>query len=156
MATFKLKRTDHEELVFDGELLGEACSPRVETEDGQRGYDLALYAKSKNAFVASIVYVTTCRSEQTVAQAEVVDSPDDVEKMLLVYEPCEFVDRSMLNALPDEPRRRLRKKLYDTYDEQVSTILELLNSHCRQSPDRTDAESEATTKRGILDFLGIK
>ena len=158
MATFKVKRTDHEELVFDGELLAKSCSPGVESEEGQRGYDLELYKTAENRFVVSIVYVTTCHTEQTVSQAELLDTPDDVEKILLVYEPCEYVDRKMLRALPEELRHRLRKKLYKTYDDQVSTILDALTCYCRdwQRPKEAALESVATTKRGILGYFGIK
>lgn len=159
METIKIGRTDNEALVFDGELLAKASSPQYETEDGHRGYEVTLYARSEGGFVVSIQYLTTCPDERSVTQAEIVDEPDDVEKVLLVFEPCEYVDRKILRALPEEPRQKLRRALYRYYDDQVSQALSALAEHVgnwRLDSAKHEQPRVPEPKRGILSFLRIK
>lgn len=159
METIEICRTDNEALVFDGEMLAKASSPQCETEDGHRGYEVAIYSRSEGGFVVSIQYLTTCPDEHSVTQAEIVEEPDDVEKVLLVFEPCEYVDRKMLRALSDEQRQKLRRALYRSYDDQVSQVLGAATAHFgnwRLDSAKQEQPRVSEPKRGILSFLRIK
>jgi hypothetical protein len=158
MQKYEVQRTDYEPLVFEGDLLGTARSANYETEQGTRSYELSLYALADGGYVISIAYLTTCAQERSIIQAEILDAPQDVEEMLLVFEPCDPVDRKALGALPEEQRRRLRRKLCSTYDEQVSEILDVLKNHYGdwQGETKPAEQSASPPMRGILAFLRMK
>lgn len=158
MQKHEVQRTDSEALVFEGDLLRTARSANYETEEGTRSYELSLYALADGRYVISIAYLTTCAQERSIIQAEILNAPQDVEDMLLVFEPCEHVDRKALRALPEEQRHRMRKTLYNKFDGQVSEILDVLKTHCGdwQGGMKLAGQSAPPPKRGILAFLRMK
>jgi hypothetical protein len=161
MDKFQIKRTSEPDLTFEGELLAKGNSPNHQTAEGERGYELCLYARAGGGFVASFEYLTTVAGERHFTAAEVVDDPKDVENFFLVVEPCEYVDRQILEALPNERRLEFRKAMCALYDRHVDVILNALQeflttpqADVTQNSPKT--EKKPAAKKGVLGFLGLK
>lgn len=155
MPTFQLHPTNHHSLEFEGELLLGTSSPKHQTENGWRRYELALYKPSGAGFVVSMDFQTTCPNERCITQAEVVDEPKDVENVLLLFNACEYVDKRSLN---EDQRKKLRRELYRIYDEQVTQILDGLTEHGDEWQTKNvpaEDKGEPAPNRGLLGFLRL-
>lgn len=160
METFQVKRSGTDNLSFEGEPLAKVSTPRHEMNDGERGYELALYAESGGGLVASFEYLTTVSTEKPVHLADLVDDPKDVENFFLVIEPCEYIDNQKLDRLSKEHRAQLRKAMYTIYDGHVDVMLRALQDYLNTRKDAinqsTEKKDRTTSKRGMLSFLGFK
>lgn len=127
------------------------------TPDGERGYQLAVYAKSGGGYVASVKYLTTFPSERPVAIADCLDRANDVENFFLVVEPREFLRRDLLRQLPDDQRQRLKKSLRRIYDGHLDTILNITQEYASRHPDADGDVSDKTPRRnnGLLGHFGL-
>lgn len=120
MENFTVTRTGRAPLVFVGELIAE-----VEGDGDKRWHDLRLYRTQGGAYVAHVEYRTRWEGEIETSAAEACDSPEDVERFFLDYDPTAHV----LGYPPTGPQMqvkqdRLLRELRLRYDDQVSRILD--------------------------------
>ena len=159
MKSFNIKRTDHSDLEFEGELLGRVNTPHHATPDGSRGYELAIYAKSGGGYVASVEYLSTVPPEVPVASADFVERAKDVENFFLVVEPCEFLSQDLLRQMPDDQRQRLQKALCQIYDGHLDIILKTVQEYASRHPEHDideASEKESRPKSRLLGLFGLE
>lgn len=113
-----LPRTGLPDLVFDGELIGEAGQrPDTKPDWKVRWHELALYKTDSDKYVGYLRFCTEHDRETPQRIAIVAPSQDQLVNQLADYDPCEWLD-----PYPDHPkwqkkRERRAAALQDQFDE---------------------------------------
>ena len=121
MPTQTLNRTNGPALTFDGDLLTETPG---QVDDKGRRYVVAIY-RSEQGYVVEIRFWQSANVAPVIL-AEFVEQPEDVEKVLFVFEPLEHLPAEWIGDLNAEARRVLTSHLFKLYDKEVACALKEL------------------------------
>ena len=159
----RIQRTRGPEVTFEGELVARSPGDRNDDATGGRWHDITVYRTSTDKWVVCIHYDTRVPSEEPIVDAEVVDDPHEIELVLQIYQPNEYVDRTGLRTLSEEARNKLKRQLFATYDRQVEDVLTVLRAAnvLQESRPSTDEAEEGTSReagawQGLLSRFGLK
>lgn len=127
METIRLLPTRGPGISFEGDLVFHVAGNRDDDLTTHRCHDISLFRKpTDDQWVVRIEYHTSAPKEKTVTDVEVVDTLEDVELVLQMYQPNAYVDRAGLRGLYEEARRRINRHLFANYDRQVHHLLKTL------------------------------
>jgi len=138
MTTFTLPRTGFPDVAFDGVLLAEQHAPLEISRTGNRRHDIAVYQSTDGEVIVAIHSHSEEINELSDDFVEVVNSVDDVEEVLSLYEPH-------IHFVNEEPGRRadgfdtIAREVTRQYDLLVDTILREL-----ASANTTDSQGQST------------
>ncbi len=121
MTLYKLNRTNGPELSFDGELLTET---RGAPDPLGRRYVVAVY-RSRDGYVVEIRFWQAADAAPAIV-AEFVEQPEDVDKVLYVFEPLEQLAPLSTKDLSKDERQALTNQLFKLYDKEVASALKEL------------------------------
>lgn len=157
-----IQRTRGPEMTFEGELVARSLGNRNNDSTGGRWNDITVYRTNMNKWVVCIHYETRFPSEEPIVDAEVVDLPHEIELVLQIYQPNEYVDRTELRTMNEEARNKLVRQLFATYDRQVEDVLTVLRAAnvLQESRPATDEPESASSRetgawQGLLSRFGF-
>lgn len=129
MRTISLRRTDLNELVFDGELV---ATSNCHTGDRPTLHECSIYRTADGAWVVAICYHPEPPSSGR-ADAVVVDGWDNVVEVLSRYPVTHVIASAVSQSLTPAERRRRVGKLVEQFDEQITALLSEVERHtgCR-------------------------
>jgi len=129
METIQLRPTRGPERRFEGELLVHSVGDPDDKSTLGRCHDISIYRQSDAAqWAVCIEYKTQATSESPVTDVEVVDAAKDIELVLQMYQPNEYINPASMRNLYEEARKRIVKQLFLHYDRQVRDVLQQLSA----------------------------
>ena len=126
METFTLQRTALPELTFNGRLLVRSDGNDTDEKTQGRVHDIAVYETDDGAFIVSIQYRSPFASELSDSFVDAVDSPDEVEAALSLYDAKHLVDSELFGDQDTLKQPAVVAALVSRFDRQVVNVLEAL------------------------------
>lgn len=153
MEEFTIKRDFGPDIVFQGELLVRSEQPCRQPSAFGRWHDVAVYRRSDGMWIVRIDFKTLCLHERPRTEVEVVDRPDDVEMVLSVHEPGEYLDHRRIRPRRENDKRRFRKTLVTDYDSVVNDVMTAMAPYIEEYHARPPSVPDQVSHGGWRDLL---
>jgi hypothetical protein len=142
------------DVEFQGRRVTQAASLYDEPSAYGRWFEVAVYHRSDDMWVVHIVFHTSCLYETPHANVEVVDRANDVEAVLMIYEPTEYLNRDWIQPRNEVDRHRFMETLRRRFDELTGRVSAELRPY--EDPMQRDVEAEEIGLwRGLLSLFKI-
>ncbi len=128
METFTIERTALPELTFSGQLLAESIGEDTNGQSQGRVHELRVYETDDHQYIVSCRFRSPFESELSDSFVEVVDTIDEVEATLSLYDATERIDAAAF-ANGDAGRKQgVCTVLRERFDRLVLQVLDVLNA----------------------------
>ena len=128
METYTLQRTALPKLTFSGRLLAESLGEDANGHSQGRIHDVRVYETNDNQFIVSCDFRSPFESELSDSFVEVVDTPEEVEATLSLYDATERVDCSLFAGGDANRKQAVCTALRERFDREVLYVLEVVNA----------------------------
>ncbi len=128
METFTIQRTALPELTFTGRLLAQSVGTDLNGHTLGRVHDVLVYETNDKQFIVCCHFRSPFESELSDTFVEVVDTIDEVEATLSLYDATERLDGSLFTGNAAQQKQAVSTALRERFDRQVTCVLEALNA----------------------------
>ncbi len=129
MSKFTLKRTGLPSLSFEGRILAESRGDRSLGKAGGRAHDIAVYRAEDGQLILAVNFVSPHCDETSDHIVEAVDSLEEIEAWLCIYDPNEHIASTAFNS--PQHLQAARTAIQRAFDEQTIRILNLIEQQTR-------------------------
>ena len=134
MREFTLNRTGLEDLKFQGILIAEFSNRTEESGEPDRGHEIGIYRTDDDYWVVRISYRTTHPGEANHDDVEVINSAEEIEPLLSLYNPPEHIAIPPRNIPPAINQAEILRGIINRYDLLVSRLLTSMPSLIKAAP----------------------
>ncbi len=128
METFTIQRTALPELSFTGRLLAQSVGTDLNGHTLGRVHGVFVYETNDKQFIVCCLFRSPFESELSDTFVEVVDTIDEVEATLSLYDATERLDGSLFTGNAAQHKQAVSTALRERFDRQVLCVLEALNA----------------------------
>ena len=128
METFTIERTALPELTFSGQLLAESIGEDTNGQSQGRIHELRVYETDDHQYIVSCHFRSPFESELSDSFVEVVDTVDEVEATLSLYDATERIDVAAFANGDASRKQSVCTVLRERFDRQVLQVLTELNA----------------------------
>jgi hypothetical protein len=123
MEEIRIQQNSKPDIVFQGQLVANADGERNRPTAFGRWHEVSVYLRSDGLWVVCIAFNTLCVHETPSIDVDVVDRADDVETVLMIYEPTERLNRRWIRPRYEVDKRKLIRTLQSNFDELINQII---------------------------------
>ena len=156
-----IKQAPGRDIEFDGELVARAKGKADQPATDGRWYEIAVYRRVDAMWVVCIRFHTSSPQATSYVDVEVLDGPDEVEAVLLLYEPLGHGNARPNQFRYDMDKQGFLKSLRSAYcslaDQILAEMQPLLDEYRDRPVDASVNEPQSSRCwRGFLSMLGVR
>ena len=155
-----IKTSSGRDIVFEGELVAQAKGSCDQPVTQDRWYDISVNRRTDDMWVVCIEFHTSSPHEKPHVELEVVDRPDEVETVLMLYEPLKHLNRRRIRPRYETDRHKFYKALRSAYNALMDQILAdmqpLVDEYRERAPEEVAEPESGGRWRGFLSMLGLR
>jgi hypothetical protein len=153
-----IRRNHGPDVAFEGERIIRVEGPRDRPFTYGRWHESAVYARADGMWVVQIDFGTLCTHELPHTDLEIVDRPDEVETVLMLYSPTEHLNMRWIRPRYENDKRRFLKALRANYDALVDQVVGEMQPHIEafQAQASADQPPRLTRWQSLLDLIGLR